>query len=34
MGTPSEYSVTVRLIRLQHADNIGYAVRLTDGYTE
>jgi hypothetical protein len=31
MGTPSEYSVIVRLIRLQHPDNIQYGVRLTDG---
>jgi len=34
MGTPSEYSVTVRLIRLQQSDNIECAVRLIDGYTE
>jgi len=34
MGTPNEYSVTVRLIRLQRPDDIRYAVRLIDGYTE
>src|ERR1700691_3580041 len=34
MGTPSEYSISVRLIRQQHSDNIGCVVRLIDGYTE
>ena len=34
MGTQSEYSVTVRLIRLQHPYNIWCAVRLIDGYTQ
>jgi hypothetical protein len=34
MGTPSKYSVTVRLIQLQHPYNIWCAVRLIDGYTE
>ena len=34
MDTPSEYSVTIRLIRQQHSDNIRCVVRLIDGYTE
>ena len=34
MDTPNEYSVGIRLIRLDHPDNIGWAVSLTNGYTQ
>jgi hypothetical protein len=34
MDTPNEYSVCIRLIRQYRSDNIGWAVRLTDGYTQ
>jgi hypothetical protein len=34
MDIPSEYLVCIRLIRRYRLDNIGWAVRLTDGYTQ
>ena len=34
MDTPNEYSVRIRLIRRYRPHNIGWAVRLTDGYTQ
>ena len=34
MDTPTEYSDSIHLIQQHHQDNIGWAIRLTNGYAK